>query len=115
MATDTDTSADSPPGTAWAPGATGTARGASRLARVRGRLELPTLRRATGLLDGRHRSVFIGHGQQAVVRFEKQPVTLGAYHIAFRQPCQRRDLAKSLGRRALNRRQEGNIVLLSQA
>ena len=63
MATDTDTPADSPPETSWAPGATGTARGASRLARVRGRLELPTLRRATGLLDGRHRSVFIGHGQ----------------------------------------------------
>lgn len=36
---------------------------ASRLAAVRGRLSLPTLRRATGLLDGRHRSVFIGHGQ----------------------------------------------------
>ena len=66
---------------------------------------------------GQHEAdrVFIGYGQQAVVRFEKQPVTLGAYHIAFRQPCQRRDLAKSLGRRALNRRQEGNIVLLSQA
>ena len=63
MATDTDTSADGAQGTAWAPGTTGTARGASRLARVRGRLELPTLRRATGLLDGRHRSVFIGHGQ----------------------------------------------------
>ena len=63
MATDTDTSADGPQGTAWASGTTGTARGASRLARVRGRLELPTLRRATGLLDGRHRSVFIGHGQ----------------------------------------------------
>ena len=65
MATDTDTSTTSTgdPGAAWAPGTTGTARGASRLARVRGRLELPTLRRATGLLDGRHRSVFIGHGQ----------------------------------------------------
>ena len=63
MATDTDTSADCAQGTAWASGTTGTARGASRLARVRGRLELPTLRRATGLLDGRHRSVFIGHGQ----------------------------------------------------
>ncbi|MDO4243955.1 MAG: DUF58 domain-containing protein [Actinomyces sp.] len=35
----------------------------SRLARVRGRLALPTLRRATGLLDGRHKSVFVGHGQ----------------------------------------------------
>lgn len=41
MATDTntDTSADGAPETAWAPGTTGTARGASRLARVRGRLE----------------------------------------------------------------------------
>ncbi|SHI90636.1 Protein of unknown function DUF58 [Actinomyces denticolens] len=35
----------------------------SRLARVRGRLSLPTLRRATGLLDGRHKSVLLGHGQ----------------------------------------------------
>lgn len=39
-----------------------TSRG-SRLSRVRGRLSLPTLRRATGLLDGRHKSVFVGHGQ----------------------------------------------------
>ncbi|SPT53586.1 Uncharacterized conserved protein (some members contain a von Willebrand factor type A (vWA) domain) [Actinomyces bovis] len=35
----------------------------SRLSRVRGRLTLPTVRRATGLLDGRHKSVFVGHGQ----------------------------------------------------
>lgn len=35
----------------------------SRLSRVRERLTLPTVRRATGMLDGRHRSVFIGHGQ----------------------------------------------------
>ena len=35
----------------------------SRLARVRGRLSLPTLRRAMGMLDGRHRSVLIGRGQ----------------------------------------------------
>lgn len=35
----------------------------SRLARARGRIALPTLRRATGMLDGRHKSVFIGHGQ----------------------------------------------------
>ncbi len=35
----------------------------SRLSRVRGRLSLPTVRRATGLLDGRHKSVFVGHGQ----------------------------------------------------
>ena len=66
MATDTDTSADGAPETAWAPGTTGTARGASRLARVRGRLELPALRRATGLLDGRHRSVFIEIGRAHV-------------------------------------------------
>jgi catechol-2,3-dioxygenase len=49
----------------------------------------------------------IGHGQQAMVSFKKQPVALGAYHFAFRQPGQRRDLAKSLGRRALNGGQEG--------
>ena len=35
----------------------------SRLAAVRARLELPLVRRAAGLLDGRHRSVFSGHGQ----------------------------------------------------
>jgi catechol-2,3-dioxygenase len=49
----------------------------------------------------------IGHGQQAMVSFKKQPVALGAYHFAFRQPGQRRDLAKSLGRRALNGGQKG--------
>ncbi|PHP53168.1 DUF58 domain-containing protein [Actinomyces ruminis] len=38
-------------------------RSGSRVARVRGRLSLPTLRRSTSLLDGRHRSVFVGHGQ----------------------------------------------------
>ncbi|MDO4900152.1 DUF58 domain-containing protein [Actinomyces sp.] len=38
-------------------------RSGSRVARVRGRLSLPTLRRSTTLLDGRHRSVFVGHGQ----------------------------------------------------
>ncbi|WP_024286456.1 DUF58 domain-containing protein [Cellulomonas sp. KRMCY2] len=36
---------------------------ASRLAHLRARLELPVTRRATGLLDGRHRSVLQGHGQ----------------------------------------------------
>src|SRR5699024_12855658 len=36
---------------------------ASRLAKVRARLDLPTVRRASGLLDGRHRSIFTGHGQ----------------------------------------------------
>ncbi len=35
----------------------------SRLAQVRARLELPVARRATGLLEGRHRSIFKGHGQ----------------------------------------------------
>lgn len=35
----------------------------SRLAKVRARLDLPTVRRAAGLLDGRHRSIFSGHGQ----------------------------------------------------
>ena len=36
---------------------------ASRLTQIRARLQLPVVRRATGLLDGRHRSVFRGHGQ----------------------------------------------------
>lgn len=35
----------------------------SRLAAVRARLDLPLVRRAAGLLDGRHRSLFSGHGQ----------------------------------------------------
>ena len=35
----------------------------SRLAAVRARLELPLVRRASGVLDGRHRSIFSGHGQ----------------------------------------------------
>lgn len=35
----------------------------SRLAQVRARLDLPTVRFATGLLDGRHRSIYSGHGQ----------------------------------------------------
>lgn len=35
----------------------------SRLAKVRARLDLPTVRRASGLLEGRHRSIFSGHGQ----------------------------------------------------
>ena len=35
----------------------------SRLAAVRARLELPLVRRAAGVLDGRHRSIFSGHGQ----------------------------------------------------
>lgn len=35
----------------------------SRLAKVRARLDLPAVRHASGLLDGRHRSIFSGHGQ----------------------------------------------------
>lgn len=35
----------------------------SRIAQLRARLELPVTRRATGLLEGRHRSVLQGHGQ----------------------------------------------------
>ncbi len=35
----------------------------SRLAQVRARLDLPVVRRAAGLLEGRHRSVHKGHGQ----------------------------------------------------
>jgi uncharacterized protein (DUF58 family) len=35
----------------------------SRLAKVRARLDLPTVRRAAGLLEGRHRSIYSGHGQ----------------------------------------------------
>lgn len=37
--------------------------GGSRIDRVRARLELPLVRRAVGLRDGRHRSVIQGHGQ----------------------------------------------------
>ncbi|HEY0217584.1 MAG TPA: DUF58 domain-containing protein [Cellulomonas sp.] len=37
--------------------------GASRIDRVRARLELPEVRRAVGLREGRHRSVLQGHGQ----------------------------------------------------
>src|SRR5690554_3831747 len=35
----------------------------SRLTQIRARLQLPVVRRATGLLEGRHQSVFKGHGQ----------------------------------------------------
>lgn len=35
----------------------------SRLAHVRAHLELPVLKRAAGLLEGYHRSIFKGHGQ----------------------------------------------------
>jgi uncharacterized protein (DUF58 family) len=37
---------------------------ASRLGAVRARLDLPRVRRAAGLLDGRHRSIYTGHGGQ---------------------------------------------------
>jgi uncharacterized protein (DUF58 family) len=40
-----------------------TQEGGSRIDRVRARLELPSVRRAVGLRDGRHRSVLQGHGQ----------------------------------------------------
>lgn len=35
----------------------------SRLRLIRARLQLPVVRRATGLLEGRHRSIYKGHGQ----------------------------------------------------
>ena len=35
----------------------------ARIERLRAAMSLPTLRRATGLLDGRHKSVFVGRGQ----------------------------------------------------
>ena len=38
-------------------------RPASRFEHLRARLSLPVARRAAGLLDGRHRSVLQGHGQ----------------------------------------------------
>ncbi|GAA1624318.1 DUF58 domain-containing protein [Georgenia ruanii] len=46
---------------------------ASRLAQVRARLDLPTVRRAAGLLDGRHRSIFTGHGQDFDDQVEYRP------------------------------------------
>ena len=50
-----------------APGASESAPGGgrrgARIERLRAALSLPTLRRATGLLDGRHKSVFVGRGQ----------------------------------------------------
>ena len=47
---------------ASAPGP-GEGRRGARIERLRAALSLPTLRRATGLLDGRHKSVFVGRGQ----------------------------------------------------
>ncbi|MEE6271873.1 DUF58 domain-containing protein [Georgenia wangjunii] len=46
---------------------------ASRLAKVRARLDLPTVRRASGLLDGRHRSIYTGHGQDFDDMVEYRP------------------------------------------
>ncbi|MFD1718814.1 DUF58 domain-containing protein [Georgenia deserti] len=45
----------------------------SRLAKIRARLDLPTVRRAAGLLDGRHRSIFSGHGQDFDDQVEYRP------------------------------------------
>jgi len=45
----------------------------SRLAKVRARLDLPTVRRAAGLLEGRHRSIFTGHGQDFDDQVEYRP------------------------------------------
>ncbi|MHB1064301.1 MAG: DUF58 domain-containing protein [Georgenia sp.] len=45
----------------------------SRLAKVRARLDLPRVRRAAGLLDGRHRSIFTGHGQDFDDQVEYRP------------------------------------------
>jgi len=51
-------------GAPGAPGAdSGDGRRGTRIERLRAALSLPTLRRATGLLDGRHKSVFVGRGQ----------------------------------------------------
>ncbi|UNX54694.1 DUF58 domain-containing protein [Georgenia sp. TF02-10] len=65
------------PGPAAAPGPTAppapAASAASRLARVRARLDLPTVRRAAGLLEGRHRSVFTGRGQDFDDQVEYRP------------------------------------------
>lgn len=49
------------------------AQSSSRLEQIRARLELPTVRRASGLLDGRHRSIFSGHGQDFDDQVEYRP------------------------------------------
>lgn len=46
---------------------------ASRLAKVRARLDLPTLRRVAGMLDGHHRSIFTGHGHDFDDMVEYRP------------------------------------------
>ncbi|HZK05987.1 MAG TPA: DUF58 domain-containing protein [Actinomycetaceae bacterium] len=45
----------------------------SRLVHLRARLELPVLKKATGLLDGRHRSIYTGHGQDFDDMIEYRP------------------------------------------
>src|SRR5690625_1911816 len=45
----------------------------SRLAQVRARLDLPTVRFATGLLEGRHQSIFSGPGQDFEEMSHYQP------------------------------------------
>ena len=46
---------------------------ASRLAKIRARLDLPTLRRVAGVLGGHHRSIFTGHGQDFDDMVEYRP------------------------------------------
>lgn len=45
----------------------------SRLAHLRARLELPVIKKASGMLDGRHRSIFTGHGQDFDDMVEYRP------------------------------------------
>src|SRR5690625_7645715 len=45
----------------------------SRLAKIRARLDLPTLRRVAGVLGGHHRSIFTGHGQDFDDMVEYRP------------------------------------------
>lgn len=45
----------------------------SRLASLRARIELPVVRGASGLLEGRHRSIFSGHGQDFDELVEYRP------------------------------------------
>ena len=49
----------------------------SRLANLRAQLDLPVVRRAAGLLEGRHRSIFAGHGQD----FDEMVEYLSLIHI----------------------------------
>ncbi|WP_127841383.1 DUF58 domain-containing protein [Actinomyces wuliandei] len=58
-----ETSPQQDPGPAPPSPRPGSARQGGRAQRLRAALSLPTLRRATGMLDGRHKSVFLGHGQ----------------------------------------------------